>query len=214
VADQADLSLEWYFDEKSVVNGAIFWKDIRDFITYELQENVDIGVIGNIGGAGDAPILYDVSRPINGDKAEVLGAEFGAQHFFQSGFGFRVSYTYTDTKAYVGGVNVGQLEGVPETAFSAALMYEDDRWDAQIAADYSGQYTEINDAVGGLSQIGDSITWVTASVAYKVFDGLTVSLEGRNLADAYYSANLGRNDILAGFETWGRTVILGVNARF
>jgi len=62
--------------------------------------------------------------------------------------------------------------------------------------------------------VGDSITWVTASVAYKVFDGLTVSLEGRNLADAYYSANLGRNDILAGFETWGRTVILGVNARF
>jgi len=214
VADQADLSLEWYFDEKSVVNGAIFWKDIRDFITYELQENVDIGVIGNIGGAGDAPILYDVSRPINGDKAEVLGAEFGAQHFFRNGLGFRVSFTYTDTKAYVGGVNVGQLEGVPETAFSAALMYEDDRWDAQIAADYSGQYTEINDAVGGLSQIGDSITWVTASVAYKVFDGLTVSLEGRNLADAYYSANLGRNDILAGFETWGRTVILGVNARF
>jgi TonB-dependent receptor len=214
VADQADLSLEWYFDEKSVINGAIFWKDIRDFITYELQENVDIGVIGNIGGAGDAPILYDVSRPINGDKAEVLGAEFGAQHFFRNGFGFRVSYTYTDTKAYVGGVHVGQLEGVPESAFSAALMYEDDRWDAQIAADYSGQYTEINDAVGGLSQIGDSITWVTASVAYRVFDGLTVSLEGRNLADAYYSANLGRNDIPAGFETWGRTVILGINAKF
>jgi TonB-dependent receptor len=214
VADQADLSLEWYFDEKSVLNGAIFWKDIKDFITYELQENVDIGVIGNIGGAGDAPILYDVSRPINGDKAEVLGAEIGGQHFFQNGFGFRVSYTYTDTKATVGGVNVGQLEGVSESAFSVALLYEDDRWDAQIAADYSGEYTEINDAVGGLSQISDPITWVTASVAYKVTDGLTVSLEGRNLTDDYYSANLGRDDILAGFETWGRTVILGVNARF
>ncbi len=220
VADQADLSLEWYFDEKSVLNGAIFWKNIEDFITYELQENVDIGVIGNIGGAGDAPILYDITRPINGDKAEVLGAEFGAQHFFQNGFGFRVSYTYTDTKAYIDGVNVGQLEGVSKSAFSAALMYEDDRWDAQVAVDYSGKYTEVTDAAecacasGGLSQIGDPITWVTASVAYKVTDGLTVSLEGRNLADAYYSANLGRDDILAGFETWGRTVILGVNARF
>ncbi len=163
---------------------------------------------------GHAPILYDVSRPINGDKAKVLGAEFGAQHFFPNGFGFRVSYTYTDTKAYIDGVHVGQLEGVSKSAFSAALMFEDNRWDAQIAADYSGEYTEITDAVGGLSQIGDPLTWVTASVAFKVSDGLTVSLEGRNLADAYYSATLGRDDIPAGFETWGRTVILGVNAKF
>ena len=220
-ADQADLSLEWYFDEKSVVSGAVFWKNIKDFITTELQENVDIGVIGNIGGAGNAPILYDVSRPINGDKAKVLGAEFGAQHFFQNGIGFRMSYTYTDTKAYIDGVHVGPLEGVPKSAFSAALMYEDSKWDAQIAADYSGENTELNDAVGGLSQIGKSVTWLTASVAYKVSDGLTVSLEGRNLTDAFYRSNMGRSDMLgtnggAGtiFETWGRTVILGINAKF
>jgi TonB-dependent receptor len=214
-ADQADLSLEWYFDERSVLSGAVFWKDISGFITYELQENVDIGVIGNIGGAGDAPLLYDVSRPINGDKADVWGVEVGAQHFFDNGIGFRLSYTYTDTKAYIDGVDVGQLEGVSESAYSAALMYEDERWDAQVAVDYSGEYTEVIDAVGGLSQIGDPITWVTASVAYRLTDSLTVSLEGRNLADDYYSATLGgRDDIPAGFETWGRTYILGLNARF
>ena len=54
-ADQADLSLEWYFDEKSVLNAAVFWKNIEGFITYELQENQDIGVIGSVGGAPDAP---------------------------------------------------------------------------------------------------------------------------------------------------------------
>ncbi|MES1263673.1 MAG: TonB-dependent receptor, partial [Peristeroidobacter soli] len=72
-ADQADLSVEWYFDEKSVLNAAVFWKNIKNFITTQLQENIDIGVIGSVGGAPDAPILYDVSRPINGDKAKVLG---------------------------------------------------------------------------------------------------------------------------------------------
>jgi TonB-dependent receptor len=214
IADQADLSLEWYFDEQSVLNAAIFWKNIKNFITSELVENVDIGVIGNIGGAGEAPILYDVSRPINGDKAKVAGVEIGALHFFRNGFGFRASYTYTDTRAYVDGVHVGDLEGVSQDAFSAAAMFESARWDAQLAVDYSGEYTEILDAVSGLSQIGDPITWVTASVAYKVLDNLTVSLEGRNLADDYYSATLGRDDIPAGFETWGRTVILGVTATF
>jgi outer membrane receptor protein involved in Fe transport len=167
-----------------------------------------------VGGAPDAPILYDVSRPINGDKAKVLGFELGAQHFFPSGFGFRASYTYTDTKAYIDGVHVGPLEGVSKTAISAALMYEQGAWDAQLAADYSGEYTEINDAVGGLSQIGEPITWVTASVQYAINDAFSVSLEGRNLADARYEANLGRPDILAGFETWGRTVIASVSVKF
>jgi iron complex outermembrane recepter protein len=213
-ADQADVSFEWYFDEKSVLNAAVFWKNIKGFITYELQENQDIGVIGSVGGAPDAPILYDVSQPINGDKAKVMGFELGAQHFFQSGIGFRASYTYTDTKAYIDGVDVGELEGVSKSAYSAALMYEKGPWDAQVAVDYSGKYTEIADAVGGLSQIGQPITWITASVQYAINDALSVSLEGRNLDDAHYSSNLGRPDILGGYETWGRTVIASVSLKF
>jgi TonB-dependent receptor len=213
-ADQVDLSYEWYFDEKSVLNAAVFWKNIKGFITYELQENQDIGVVGSVGGAPDAPILYDVSRPINGDKAKVMGFELGGQHFFPGGFGVRASYTYTDTKAYIDGVHVGQLEGVSKSAYSAALMYERGPWDAQVAVDYSGEYTEVADAVGGLSQIGAPITWVTASVQYQVNDVLGLSLEGRNLGDAHYRSNLGRPDILAGFESWGRTAIASVSLKF
>src|SRR5688572_26404020 len=213
-ANQADLSLEWYFDDKSVVSGAVFWKDLDGFITYQFLENVDIGVVGSIGGAPDAPILYDVARPINGDTAEVLGFEFGFQHFWDSGFGLRANYTYTDTEATIDGVDVGPLEGVSESAYSLALMFENERWDAQLAADYSGEYVEVTDAVGGLSQYGDPITWVTASVAYRLTEQFTVSLEGRNLTDEYYMATMGRSDMLAGFETWGRSVLLGVTAKF
>jgi len=213
-ANQADLSVEWYFDDKSVLSGAVFWKDLDGFITTELEENVDIGVVADIGGAGDAPLLYDVFRPINGDSAKVLGFEFGFQHFFDNGFGVRANYTYTDTKSYIDGVNVGPLEGVSESAYSVALMFENDRWDAQLAADYSGRYVEVTDAVGGLSQYGDPITWVTASVAYQLTEQFTISLEGRNLTDEYYMATMGRPDMLAGFETWGRSVLLGVTAKF
>ncbi|HTL49051.1 MAG TPA: TonB-dependent receptor [Steroidobacteraceae bacterium] len=213
-ANQADLSVEWYFDDKSVVSAAAFWKDLDGFITYELQENVDIGVVVSIAGGPDQPLLYDVSRPINGDKAKVLGFEFGFQHFWDSGFGLRANYTYTDTDSYIDGENVGPLEGVSESAYSLAFMFENERWDAQLAADYSGRYVEVTDAVGGLSQYGDPITWVTASVAYRLTDKFTVSLEGRNLTDEYYMATMGRPDMLAGFETWGRSLILGVTAKF
>jgi outer membrane receptor protein involved in Fe transport len=95
-------------------------------------------------------------------------------------------------------------------------MFENDRWDAQIAADYSGEYTVLNDAVAGLSQKADPITWVTASVAFKITDALTVSLEGRNLLDDFYFSNYGRPDMLAddGFETWGRSYLLGATVKF
>ena len=213
-ADQADLSVEWYFTDKSLLSAAAFWKDLDGFITTVVEENVDIGVIADIGGAGDAPLLYDVYRPINGDTAEVYGFEFGIQHFFENGFGVRANYTYTDTEAIIDGEVVGPLEGVSESAYSAAVMFENDRWDAQLAADYSGRYVEVTDVVGGLSQYGDPITWVTASVAYRLTDQFTVSLEGRNLTDEFYRATMGRPDMLAGFETWGRSVLFGVTAKF
>ena len=190
-ADQADLSLEWYFDEKSVLSGAVFWKDIRVSSPTSCRRTWISACSPSIGGAAPAPLLYDVSRPINGDKAKVLGLEFGAQHFFDNGFGVRANYSWIDTKAYVDGVHVGQLEGVSKSSYSVALMFENDRWDAQVAADYSGKYTEVTDAVGGLSQKADPITWVTASVAYKVTDTSPVSLEGRNLTDEFYFSTLG-----------------------
>jgi outer membrane receptor protein involved in Fe transport len=93
-------------------------------------------------------------------------------------------------------------------------MFENEQWDAQLAADYSGEYVEVTDAVGGLSQVGDPITWVTASVAYHVTEKFTVAIEGRNLADEFYMSTMGRPDMLAGFETWGRSLLLGVTAKF
>jgi len=65
-----------------------------------------------------------------------------------------------------------------------------------------------------LSQKAEPITWVTASVAYRVTDNVSVSLEGRNLTDEFYFSSLGRSDMLAGFETWGRSYLLGVSAKF
>jgi outer membrane receptor protein involved in Fe transport len=106
------------------------------------------------------------------------------------------------------------LEGVSKSAFSAAILFENKNWNMQVAADHSGRQVVLNDSVGGLSEYAAPITWVTASIAYNVTENISVSLEGKNLTDAYSLSTLGRPDILAGFETWGRTYILGVSAKF
>ncbi|MEK8030048.1 TonB-dependent receptor [Ideonella sp. DXS29W] len=204
-ATQADLSLEWYYTRRSMVSGALFWKNIRHFVTYAIDDNVDIGVPG---------YLFDIQHPINGDRARILGYEFGFQHLFDNGFGVNLKYSGTDTRARVNGREAGDLEGVSRSAVSIALLYEDDRLNAQVALDHSGRYTEALDAVGSYSRYGEPLTWVTASAAYNLTPEITLFIEGKNLTDAYYRANLGRPDALAGFETWGRTYTAGLTIKF
>ncbi|MGH8195388.1 MAG: TonB-dependent receptor, partial [Woeseiaceae bacterium] len=114
-ADQLDASLEWYFDDDSLLSAAVFWKSLEGFITTQTTTE-------NIAGQD-----FQVTRPINGDTAEVLGVELGAKTLFENGFGFTASYTYTDSSTEVGGVDAGGLVGVPDTAYSLALIYEQER---------------------------------------------------------------------------------------
>ncbi len=188
-ATQGDLSLEWYYNRKSMLSGAVFWKNIKHFVTYAVDDNQDIGVPG---------YLYDISHPINGDKAQVMGLELGLQHLWDNGFGVNLKYTATDTRAYVGGVHVGQLEGVSRSALSAALLYEDDKVNAQIAVDHNGRYTEALDTVGGYTRYGEPLTWVTASLAYNLTPDVTLFFEGKNLTDAFYRANVAGRTAMAG----------------
>lgn len=205
-ANQGDLSLEWYYNPKSMLTAAVYWKNIKNFVTYARDENVDIGVPGQ---------LYAVIHPINGDGARVRGLELGVQHLFANGFGVNYKYSYTKTKSQVGGEDVGALEGVPRTSSAAALLYEDTRINAQIAVDYTGRNVEVRESYGGLSKIANPITWVSASLSYNVNKNLSVFIEGKNLGDAVYRATLGgRADALAGFETWGRTVTIGATVKF
>ena len=204
-AVQGDLSLEWYYGRGSMLSGAVFWKDVKNFVTYKLDENVDIGVPG---------FPFAIRYPVNGDKAKVNGLEFNALHMFPEGFGVNLKYTRTATKAYVNGIHVGELEGVSTSAVSVAVLYENDRLKAQLALDHSGRYTDAIYGPGGTTRYGEPLTWVTASVAYNVTPGITVFLDGKNLTDAHYRANLGRSDAIAGFETWGRTYTVGATFKF
>jgi iron complex outermembrane receptor protein len=204
-AVQQDLSVEWYYKPKSALTAAVFAKQIKNFITYQTDEHVDIGVPG---------YLYTVTHPVNGDTAKVLGMELGAQHFFDNGFGLNAKFTKTNTKAYSGGVYTGQLEGVAPSASSVAFLYEAHGVNAQLAFDYTGKYTQSSNVVAGYPALVDPITWVTASVSYEFAKNLTVFIEGKNLSDAKMRSTLGRSDAAYGFEAWGRTFVAGLSAKF
>jgi iron complex outermembrane recepter protein len=231
-AYQGDISLEWYYQPKSALTLALFGKKLVDFITTGTTYNVDVGAQGYFNGSTTAvPVLYTVQQPINGDRGYVSGIELGWQHIFDNGFGLRGQYTRNNSKAWVQGQYVGQLEGVAASAASAGVIYEAHNIAASVSWDYTGSFVaETFTEVPGWSAISDSFSWVTASLSYELTRGFKIYVEGKNLANAIQRTFLqGRRDAIwsygapiagtgssvdQGYSASGRTYTAGVSYRF
>ena len=231
-----DFSLEWYYAPHSALTVAAFGKDIKDFVTTQVVNGVDLGVQGFFNGSTTAvPVPYSVSTPVNGDKGYVEGVEIGIQHLLDNGFGVHGQYTRTWSRAYVSGQYVGELEGVSSNSGSLGVLYETGKWGANLNWDYDGAaiaqtFTE----VGGWSAYQKSFSWVTAQASYEIIPGLKVYLEGKNLsnaiartylanrADAVYSSGATgvgsgsgtRSSVGEGYTAYGRTYTAGISYRF
>ncbi|WP_308910361.1 TonB-dependent receptor [Pseudokordiimonas caeni] len=202
-ANQMDLAVEWYFKEGSALTGALFWKDISGFVTS--QASYDVPIAGQ---------EFYVEAPVNGESAKVKGFEVGLQYFFDNGFGIIANYTYTDTKAKIGGVEEG-LEGVSKHAYSLAGIYANDKFEAMISADYSGKtIVSLFSPIEGVPSTGEAVTWVSASLSYHLTDHIDIYAKGNNLTNAKERSYLGDPRLVSGFESWGRSFFLGASYNF
>ncbi|WP_238376575.1 TonB-dependent receptor [Luteimonas abyssi] len=218
-AKQGDLSLEWYFADKSIFNVAVFYKRIENQITTSWEPGQDIGVGPIIGADGapvtDGPTLFNVMRPINGDYAKVRGVETGLQHFWDNGFGFRAQYTRNWARSWVGDLE-RPLEGIAPSVYSLGLMYERGPWSLGVTADRTnGFVTAINVLGEGYNEEADPITWLTAHASYEFNDRFSVTLQGSNLLDEENTYSINGNPLLSqGYYRYGRALKLGLSYRF
>ena len=218
-AKQGDVSLEWYFSDKSIANVAVFYKRIENQITTSWEPGQDIGVGPILGVDGtpvtSGPTLFNVMRPINGDYATVRGIEAGLQHFWDNGFGVRAQYTRNWSRSYVDGLE-RPLEGIAPSVYSLGLMYEKGPWSFGATADHTdGFVTAINVLGEGYNEQADAITWLTAHASYAVNDRFSISLEGSNLLDDENTYSINGNPLLSqGYYRYGRSVTLGLSYRF
>jgi len=225
-AFQQDISLEWYYQPKSALTMALFAKQIKNFITTGTQNNVNLNVTANVAGQAPFNQLYSVQEPINGDKGDVFGIELGWQHLFENGFGVHAQYTHNDSRAYIQGQYVGQLEGVSPSTASLGLLYESGPVSANVSWDYASSFVAITETeVPGMSAIADPFLWVTAQASYDINKNLKVYIEGKNLSDAVYKTYLSGNhyEIYSaggtpqtgpGYAAYGRFFKVGLALKF
>lgn len=207
-ARQADVSLEWYYSKNSAFNVAVFQKNIKNQITTSYVSGVDIGVPGH---------LFNVQKPINGDKARVRGIEFGLQHLWDNGFGVRAQYTRNQSRSWVGGEE-RPLEGIAPATSSLGVLYEKGPWSFSVTGDHTDEFVVANNVLGaGFTVRAKATTWLTAQAAYTVNEHLRITLEGRNLADTTqqdYIAGPNGISLPNSYYRWGRAFTLGASLNF
>jgi iron complex outermembrane receptor protein len=233
-----DLSLEWYYHPHSAFTGAFFYKKVVNDIITTVTPDVDLGTTQYIGGppgtVPGTPFLWSVSAPANGGKAIYTGIEFSWQHFLDMGLGTHMQVTHTWTKGYdQDGNPTGAINTAPPTTFSASLIYDKGPFNADINWDWTSRYTyACSDCteVPSWPAIQDPFSWVTASLHYRLFEGLEVYVEGKNLTNAIPRTYLNGNKLLpwapgqaigqsasgtgAGYSAYGRTYVFGASYRF
>ncbi|WP_458232381.1 TonB-dependent receptor [Roseateles sp. P5_E8] len=207
-ARQYDASLEWYYAKDSALTFAVYQKNIKNQITSIWLTGQDIGAPGGR--------LFNISKPINGDKALARGFEIGLQHLWNNGFGVRAQYTRNKSRSWVGGEERA-LEGIAPATSSFGLLYEKGPWSMSATADHTDAFVTATNVLGaGFNERAKATTWMTAQVAYEVNKWLRLSIEGNNLTDATQEYTLGNNDVKLpqGYYRYGRSVTVGASIKF
>ncbi|MFG6413133.1 TonB-dependent receptor [Roseateles sp. DC23W] len=207
-ARQYDASLEWYYAKDSALTFAVYQKNIKNQITNLWLSGQDIGAPGGR--------LFNVQRPINGDKATARGFEIGFQHLFDNGFGVRAQYTRNKSRSWVAGTERA-LEGIAPATASLGLLYEKGPWSMSTTADYTDSFVTATNVIGaGFNETANAVTWLTAQVAYEVNQWLRISIEGNNLTDAVQAPKLGNGNVSLpnGYYRYGRAVTVGASIKF
>jgi TonB-dependent receptor len=212
LATQSDLSLEWYFNPKSSLTGALFYKKMDDYITAQ-NINVDI--------PGRGTVL--LSTQVNGGDAKVYGAEAAYNQVFDflpaplDGLGMQASYTHTSVEAsYTAGARpiVDQLIGLSKDSYNLVAFYDKGPFSTRLSYVWRGRY------LSGIGSTTQASTYVApfgsldGNVSFRFTPKTMVSLEAINLSGAKsYSYN--EEELRFGeIQYYGRTFLFGVRTEF
>ena len=217
-ANQTDLSLEWYFGgEGNILAASAFYKDVESFIQTEtILTTVDPALAAGI----DPERIFSITRPGNGEGANVYGFELSYQQAFDTlpspfdGLGALASYTNLSSNAStlntVVFVEAEGLEGMSENAVNLTGYYEKYGWSFRMAYNWRDENLQ---STGGLV-FADNYGQLDAQVAYEINDRLTVTLDGKNLNGEDFRSFRVIPERLSTVNTFGSRYFLGLRARF
>ncbi len=210
ISTQADISFEYYTGKSSLISGAFFYKDVKNFIASFVTTGIDT----NLDPAGRE---LTFSRPENLASAKIKGFEIGVQQFFDflpaplDGLGIIANYTFSDSEDNAG----FPLVAVSKNSYNLVGLYEKGPFSARIAYNYRDEAV-FEFSEGRPSFVGPR-SQLDAQIGIDLAKGIALSLQAQNLipedsATSEYSA--AGPIALNSYALSERRFSIGVRAKF
>ena len=174
IATQADVSFEYYTGKSSLISGAVFYKDVKNFIASFVTTGIDLDL-------DDQGRELTFSRPENLASAKIKGFEIGIQQFMDflpsplDGFGVIANYTYSDAEDNAG----FPLVAVSKNSYNLVGLYEKGPFSARIAYNYRDEAV-FEFSQGRPSFVG-SRSQLDAQLGVDITKNIALSLQAQNL---------------------------------
>lgn len=225
ISDQFDLGLEWYFNSNSMVSGALFLKDVKNFVNIAQGKATAAEIPFPLTRPDEAANGWITEQKGNGKDAAIRGVELQYQSYFGNGFGTIVNYTYTDTETDKDTFTDQNpfLSDSSRHSYNLTGYYESDLFQVRLAYNWRSEYM-IRESGSYGNRLHDDFGSLDLSAVYHVTDYLDVKLDVNNLLEEG-SKQFGNNrqqtnysGFTAGFPLYeyemARRISLGASFRF
>ncbi len=181
LADELNLAWSWYYSEENLFSTALFTKNLESLIgNASFIENFN--VTSSVTGVTVSE-PFNVDTDSNAEGVKLQGVELTWQHALTQlpgllgNTGFALNYTFIDNS------DPGRLRSAAEDNYNAIAYYDGGRFDARISYTYRGEYL-LTPATGlEPMQLFSPRRYLSASINYRLPNGMRVRLAGANLTD-------------------------------
>lgn len=191
-ATQYDASLEWYFAPASILNVALYRKDLSTFI---VPTTVTTTIDGYPPSAANPSGLFQLSQPINGTGGRVQGFEVGYQHALRflpkpfDGLGISVNYTYADSKTPIAnplGGSTLPLVNLSKNTWNLVGYYENDLFTLRAAYTYRSRFLVSVDSLSlGGPKYQDAYGQLDASATVNLTKSFRLTFDATNITKQF-----------------------------
>jgi iron complex outermembrane recepter protein len=214
-ANMADLSFEWYPGAGSIFGAALFYKDIKSFITdkpvtefFNVQSATSPNLQCTPVSANVFNCPFTINQRTNGGGGRTEGFELQLTQPIWGGFGVTGNYTFTDAEAD----NGDPMPGNSRDMFNLSGYFENQRLSARVSWTYRSEFFVTFDRTGHLNQ--DALSQLDASVVVNLMDSVALTFDGINLTDEKIEQFQDIKSNPRAIYDNGRTYYAGVRVKF
>ena len=216
LADQLDLSFEWYMDNGGFLAIAPFAKFVDSFIV-SANNSMSLNYFNEVAGQNET-ISVLVSQPDNGIGSDLYGVEINWMQpldFIFDGFGiiYNTTIVHASEIRFSEGGAVLPLPGLSEVSYNAIAYYENDRFGIRAAYNYRDGFVETSNTNFDNAIEVDAYYQLDLSANYRLTDTISLRLEAININDAVLSKHNGIG-VVRSVQDVGRRVTFGIHAKF